>query len=208
MNVLSLSGVATVSVALLCSPASASVVTVINLGSILNDSISLPNTSDTKTAGKGEIFSDYYEFSLPKAEFVSASMSISGPTVDQIPSGQGHLILSTWTSAGSSAPFVPAGTTIQEATVSAPAAGGQDAVVGTFSSWGDSEPAGSYFVEITGMSGGGSLRLAIDGNVTAIPDPVTVTSAPEPSTWAMMFLGFAGIAWAAWRRAREPRSAT
>ena len=57
MNVLSLSGVAVVSVSLLCS--SASVVTVIDLGPILNDSISLPNTSDTKTAGKGESFSDY-----------------------------------------------------------------------------------------------------------------------------------------------------
>jgi hypothetical protein len=78
MNVLSLGGVAAVSVALLCLPASASVVTVIDLGPILNDSISLPNTSDTKTAGKGESFSDYYEFTLPKAEFVSASMSISG----------------------------------------------------------------------------------------------------------------------------------
>lgn len=86
------------SVAVLCLPASASVVTVIDLGPILNDSISLPNTSDTKTAGKGESFSDYYEFTLPKAEFVSASMSISGPTVDQIPPGKGHLILSTWTS--------------------------------------------------------------------------------------------------------------
>jgi hypothetical protein len=78
MSVLSLSGVAAVSVALLCSPASASVVTVIDLGPILNDNISLPNTSDTKTAGKGESFSDYYDFTLPKAEFVSASMSTPG----------------------------------------------------------------------------------------------------------------------------------
>jgi hypothetical protein len=99
MNVLSLSGVAAVSFALLCS--SASVVTVIDLGPILSDSISLPNTSDTN------------EFTLPKAEFVSASTSISGPTVDQIPSGKGHLILSTWTSTGSSSPFIPNGTIIQ-----------------------------------------------------------------------------------------------
>jgi hypothetical protein len=111
MNVLSLSGVAAVSFALLCS--SASVVTVIDLGPILSDSISLPNTSDTKTAGKGKSFSDNNEFTLPKAEFVSASTSISGPTVDQIPSGKGHLILSTWTSTGSSSPFIPNGTIIQ-----------------------------------------------------------------------------------------------
>jgi hypothetical protein len=197
MNVLSLSGVA-VSVALLCSPASAAVVTVINLGSILNDSISLPNTSDTKTVGKGESFSDYYEFTLPEVEFVSASMSISGPTGDQIPAGQGHLILSTWTSTGSSSPFIPMGATIEEATISPPANGGQTAVVGTFTSSGDSAAAGSYFVEITGVSGGGSLRLAIDGNVTAVTDPV-----PEPSTWAMMLLGFAGLGFAGYREARR-----
>jgi hypothetical protein len=167
----------------------------------------LPNTSDTKTAGKGESFSDYYEFTLPKAEFVSASMSISGPTADQIPSGKGHLILSTWTSTGSSSPFIPDGTIIQEATVSPPAAGGQDAVVGTFSSSGDAELVGPYFVEITGVSGGGSLRLAIDGNVTAIPDPVTSTSAPELSTWAMLLLGFAGLGFAGYRASRRTAAA-
>jgi hypothetical protein len=28
---------------------------------------------------------------------------------------------------------------------------------------------------------------------------------PEPSTWAMMMLGFAGLGYVAYRRAREPR---
>ena len=32
-----------------------------------------------------------------------------------------------------------------------------------------------------------------------------VASAPEPSTWAMMLLGFASLGYAGYRRAREPR---
>jgi hypothetical protein len=122
MSSLSLGGVAVVMAPLLCSPASAAAVTVIDLGPVLNDSISLPNTSDTKTVGSGGSFSDYYEFTLPQAEFVSASMSISGPTVDQIPAGGGELILSTWTSTDPLSPFVPAGTIVQQATVSPAAA--------------------------------------------------------------------------------------
>jgi hypothetical protein len=30
---------------------------------------------------------------------------------------------------------------------------------------------------------------------------------PEPSTWAMMLIGFAGLGYAGYRRAREPRPA-
>jgi hypothetical protein len=200
MNSLSLRSVAAVSLALLCSPASAVVVNVINLGPVLNDSVSLPNTSTTKTAGAGESFWDYYEFTLPRAEFVSASMSISGPTVDQILTGEGELILSTWTSTGASSPFIPAGTPIQKAIVSPPADGGQDAVVGTFTASGDWEKAGSYFVEVTGVSGGGSLKLAIDGNVTAVP-------APELSTWAMLGISFAGVGFARFLTSRKTAAA-
>ena len=63
------------------------------------------------------------------------------------------------------------------------------------------------FVEITGVSGGGSLRLAIDVNATAIPDPVTSTSAPELSTWAMLLLGFAGLGFAGYRASRRTAEA-
>jgi hypothetical protein len=61
------------------------------------------------------------------------------------------------------------GGALTEATIS-PSGGGQNAVVGTFSSLEDLAPAGSYFIEITGLSPGG-FSLAIDGNVTAISDP-------------------------------------
>jgi hypothetical protein len=92
-----------------------------------------------------------------------------------------------------------AGGVLTEATIS-PSAGGQNAVVGTFSSLGDLAPAGSYFIEITGLSAGG-FRLAIDGNVAAISDPNPVGAAPVPeiSTWAMIAVGFACVAFLGWR---------
>ena len=52
------------------------------------------------------------------------------------------------------------------------------------------------------MSGLGTLKLAIDGNVTALA-PV-----PEPSTWAMLLLGFAGLGYAGFRpTGKSPRIA-
>ena len=195
MNVLKKSLIA-FGVATLCSPAAhATSITVQDLGSILNDSVSFPST---KTPGAGQAFDDFFEFTLPTAEYVTASMSISGPIVDQIPSGKGQLSLFTWTSTSLSSPFVPLGTLIEEATVSDPSKGGQSAVVGTFTPFGDYEAAGTYFVEVAGLSGAGSLNLAIDGNVTSL-------SAPEPSTWAMFGIGFAGLAGVGLKRRRSDR---
>src|SRR5271169_3553048 len=91
-------------IALLCSPG-AHAATVVDLGPILNDSISFPST---KTPGSGLPFDDFFEFTLPTAEYITASMSLSGPQVDQIPSGTGKLILSTWTSSMGS-PAIPVG---------------------------------------------------------------------------------------------------
>jgi PEP-CTERM motif len=182
--------------AILCSPAAhATTITVQNLGSILNDSVSFPNT---KTPGSGKTFEDFFEFTLPTAEYITASMSISGPLSDQIPAGTGRLALYTWTSTSSASPFIPLGTLIEQAMVSAPSSGGQSAVVGTATPFGDYEAAGTYFVEVSGTSGLGSLRLAVDGNVTAL-------AAPEPSTWAMLGIGFAGLAAMGLKRRRGDR---
>lgn len=184
-------------VAILCSPAAhATSITVQDLGSILNDSVSFPST---KTPGSGQAFDEFFEFTLPTAEYITASMSISGPIVDQIPAGTGRLSLFTWVSTSNSSPFVPLGSLIEGATVSNPSSGGQSAVVGTFTPFGDYEAAGSYFVEVAGKSGAGSLRLAIDGNVTAL-------GTPEPSTWAMFGIGFLGLAAVGLKRRRNDRA--
>jgi hypothetical protein len=42
----------------------------------------------------------------------------------------------------------------------------------------------------------------------ALQMEVSATAAPEPSTWAMMLLGFAGLGYAGYRGVREPRAAT
>jgi PEP-CTERM motif len=174
--------------------ATANTIVVDNLGSINESSVSLPGET---MPGSGGAFTYYYEFTLPKPEFVSASMSISGPTSDQIPLNTGSFILADWTNTGSSAPYVPSGATLQDVAISGPAPGGQGAFLGTMTSMGDPEPAGAYFVEITGVSGAGSLQLAVDGNVTA--------AAPEPSTWALVLLGFAGLGFASYGKRRKGR---
>jgi hypothetical protein len=195
INVL-IKSLAVFGVAILCSPAAqATTITVENLGSILNDSVSFPNT---KTPGSGKTFEDFFEFTLPTAEYITASMSISGPISDQIPLGEGNLVLSSWTSTSSASPFVPLGSMIEEAAVSAPSLGGQTAVVGTFTPFGDYELAGTYFVEVSGTSGIGALNLAVDGNVTAL-------ATPEPSTWAMFGIGFAALAGMGLNRRRGSR---
>ena len=79
---------AALGVAILCSPAAhATTITVVNLGSILNDSVSFPNT---KTPGSGQTFEDFFEFTLPTAEYITASMSISGPVSDQFRQAEGR----------------------------------------------------------------------------------------------------------------------
>jgi hypothetical protein len=184
-------------VAILCSPAAhATTITVQNLGTILNDSVSFPST---KTPGSSKTFEDFFEFTLPTAEYITASLSISGPISDQIPTGMGELILSTLTSTSSSAPFIPSGTLIEQDMISAPSLGGQTAVVGSSTPFGDLEAAGTYFVEVSGTSGLGALKLAVDGNVT------TVAGVPEPSTWAMFGIGFAGLAAVGFKRRRGDR---
>jgi hypothetical protein len=41
----------------------------------------------------------------------------------------------------------------------------------------------------------------------ALVDGVSLTSVPEPSTWAMMLAGFGGLGFAAFRRRRRTRMA-
>jgi PEP-CTERM motif len=65
---------------------------------------------------------------------------------------------------------------------------------------------GGAFSAVDGGGGGGSFVW----DPTAIPvqpTGVLVQPAPEPSTWAMMLIGFAGLGYAGYRRARGERPA-
>ena len=57
-----------------------------------------------------------------------------------------------------------------------------------------------------GSNFGPNIDLTINGFGTFVIGGV-VEAVPEPSTWALMLLGFAGIGYAGYRRAREPRAA-
>ena len=56
------------------------------------------------------------------------------------------------------------------------------------------------------MTEGAQLVLRAGGSVTGFSQSMQ-TGVPEPSTWAMAVLGFAGLAWAGFRRRRSPRFA-
>jgi len=60
------------------------------------------------------------------------------------------------------------------------------------------EPAGTYKVVFTGTSNG---DLSVGGTVATSP------TVPEPSTWAMMLLGFMGLGYAAFRRSGKGKLA-
>jgi PEP-CTERM motif len=78
----------------------------------------------------------------------------------------------------------------------------------------------SFNIELFGFTSCGGAEYCLIGpddtsNIDVPPTPATsivgltsftVTSVPEPSTWAMMVLGFAGLGYAGYRRAR-PRTA-
>ena len=61
-----------------------------------------------------------------------------------------------------------------------------------FSPLDSAAPSGEFFFNLATVGGDGDQML-----VTSI---TAVTAVPEPSTWAMMILGFAGIGFMAYRR--------
>jgi hypothetical protein len=59
-----------------------------------------------------------------------------------------------------------------------------------------------------GSNFGPNIDLTIDGFGTfAFGGVVPETAIPEPTPWAMMLVGFAGIGFAGYRRVRQPRGA-
>jgi hypothetical protein len=167
--------------------ANAATVVVENVGSILNQSMALPAEA---TPGGGTPFAQFFEFSLPTTESVTASVSDSG--VGSLAVLGGVLNLNFHTTTGVGPLFIPAGALIESASF-INTAGGQEATVGP-----QILNAGNYFVDVTGTSGSSPIHLAIDGTVTAL-------ATPEPSTWAMLGLGFGLMAFLGVRTKRKDR---
>jgi PEP-CTERM motif-containing protein len=67
---------------------------------------------------------------------------------------------------------------------------------GTFAS-GTLTSTGNVFLELLGY---GNNTVELFDNVHASYDNGVTAAVPEPSTWAMMILGFAGIGFMAYRR--------
>jgi probable HAF family extracellular repeat protein len=65
-------------------------------------------------------------------------------------------------------------------------------------------------IDLGGLPGSTSSQaLAINyaGQIVGYSAGPTPPFVPEPSTWAMMLIGFAGLGYAGYRRAQEPRAA-
>ena len=169
----------------IASPAiAASEITVVDIGSVFNQSLALP-AEDTPGSGIG--FEQYFEFTLPTKEVVTLSVSDSAIGAQRIVGGV--LGLNHFTSEAPTSPFQPIGALIDSDAITN-VLGGQEATV---------EPnilsAGAYFAEVSGVSGSSPIHIAIDGTVTAV-------STPEPSTWAMLVVGFIGLGWGSLTRRR------
>ena len=63
-----------------------------------------------------------------------------------------------------------------------------------------------FFAVVDGLGPNGTGEIG--GNMETIGTPVTTSGAvPEPSTWAMLLIGFAGLGFAGYRNAKTPRTA-
>jgi hypothetical protein len=160
----------------------ASQITVENVGALFNQSLALPAES---TPGSSIGFEQFFEFTLPVAEEVTLSVSDSGFGNLRIIGGV--LSLNNWTANAPTSPFEPLGSTIDSAAL-VNVAGGQSAELGP-----DTLAAGSYFAEVSGLSGSSPIHLAIDGTATAL-------ATPEASTWALLSIGFGLMSFGAFKK--------
>jgi hypothetical protein len=64
------------------------------------------------------------------------------------------------------------------------------------------DPFGNQLVRITGLAPFTTASFSSTGNAFEF----TLATVPEPSTWAMMVIGFAGLGYAAFRRNSKGRA--
>jgi hypothetical protein len=183
MHKLTLATLAAV-VALAAPAYAATEITVDNIGSVLNESLALPAQD---TPGSGIAFQEFFEFTLPVSETVTLSVSDSATGNRRITGGV--LSLNTFTSTAPVSPFQPIGSLLESSAL-IDFLGGQAATVTP-----DVLGAGSYFALVEGVSGGSPIHIAIDGTITAV-------TTPEPSTWAMLAIGFGFLGLTGFRRRR------
>src|ERR1700722_13941924 len=83
------------------------------------------------------------------------------------------------------------------------------ALYGANGSGSQTSPAGNQLVTITGLDAFTTATFSSTQNAFefSLANPVTSTSTPEPSTWAMLVLGFAGLGYAAFRRNSKGQTA-
>lgn len=163
-------------------------ITVEDIGAVLNESLALP-AQDTPGSGIG--FEQFFSFTLPTTETVTVSMSDSATGTELITGGV--LSLNNQTGTAPTSPFQPLGTLIESSALNN-VIGGQEATVNP-----DALGVGSYFVEFSGASGSAPIHIAIDGTITAV-------ATPEPSTWAMLAIGFGVMGLIGFRRAKAPHA--
>ena len=130
--------------------------------------------ADLNTTG---LFADAATFDLTVSALTALSATIAVTSAGQFTPG------TLWLFSG--APF--SGTLLDSAALTF----GGSAYTASFT---DLLGPGNYYAEITGKVN--SKALGVGGSVLT-------TAVPEPATWAMMVLGFAGLGFAAYRSSRK-----
>jgi hypothetical protein len=183
-----------------------------DIGTVTEPSGQFGQPSNYKITGSASPFADFIKFKLPYTEQLTVT-SISATTA--ILTGGAHPEKNFQLKSGNLELFsgLPG--------LGSPVPGESGAVTGSNQHYSGGLdpvilPAGHYYLEFTGIydpqkwsvTKGVGKYVLDTGSKLSYDGTISVTAVPEPSTWAMMLLGFAGLGFAGYRRAaRAPVSA-